>query len=364
MVTISDVVSCLEKIAPKGLAFSFDRIGLQLGDPAAAVSRAVVALDTSLSLADFAMERQAQLILTHHPLIWDPITVLTGDYRSKIICKLASAGIASIAAHTNWDCARGGVNDELARLLGLTQIREFGESNPQAMLKVVCFVPEEHRDLLVVKLTEAGAGKIGNYDRCAYWVEGQGTFRPLAGAQPTIGTVDEPEIVTEDRLEMVLPADLEPCITSVLRDHHPYEEPAFEFYRLQDWPGIPIGRIGEIGPTSLADFVASVDQALSTRCMAWGDPSRVIQKIAVVGGAADDHWRQAKAAGADCFVTGEVKHHVSVEASEQGVCVIAAGHEATEQPGCMALASTMRLAMPEVEWIDFRPEKGTAGRPI
>jgi putative NIF3 family GTP cyclohydrolase 1 type 2 len=86
--------------------------------------------------------------------------------------------------------------------------------------------------------------------------------------------------------------------------------------------------------------------------------------VAVVGGAADGEWKAAQRAGASVLVTGEVKQHVALEASESGFAIIAAGHYATEQPGCSALRDRMATAMDGVDWALFEPEPGSAGRPF
>lgn len=127
---LCEILAALEGIAPVRYAFSFDKVGLQVGDPETEVTRAVVSLDRSMAAVAFARAKGAQLLLSHHPLLFSPLhTVLATDHVGRTVLDLAQAGIAFVAAHTNWDSARGGVNDELARRLGLGDLKDFGESS-------------------------------------------------------------------------------------------------------------------------------------------------------------------------------------------------------------------------------------------
>ncbi|HZH97645.1 MAG TPA: Nif3-like dinuclear metal center hexameric protein [Fimbriimonadaceae bacterium] len=365
MPRIKDVLEALEEIAPKRFAFSFDNVGLQLGDAEAEVRRAVVSLDRSLAAARYASEARAQLLICHHPLLFHPVTSLTtGDHVGRTAVHLLQNGISFLAAHTNWDAAPGGVNDTLAERLGLTEVKPFGDSNPVPRLKLVVFVPKEDTQKVIDAAAEAGAGVIGLYTRCAYLLEGTGTFYAEPGTDPAIGEVGKVEEVPETRIEMVLPEERCSAVTRAIVAVHPYEEPAYDFVRLTDSDEQPIGRLGTIEPLTLHAFRDSVDERLGTRSPAWGDPGRRIRRVAVVGGAADDLWRKAQRAGADALVTGEVKQHNALEASESGFCLISAGHYATEQPGCESLMVRLRDRLPDVEWSLFTPAEGEAGRPF
>jgi dinuclear metal center YbgI/SA1388 family protein len=367
MATVADVLRTLEEIAPIHTAFPFDRVGLQVGDPTWLVERAIVTLDRSLAAITRAAETGARLVLAHHPLIFEPISAIDlPSHVSRALFSLIEGKIAFIAAHTNWDCASGGVNDALARALELRDPTSFGShSDRSSTLKLVTFVPHDHLERLLDALAAAGAGRIGLYERCAFHTAGTGTFRPLPGANPTIGAVGASEEVPEARLEMELLAARRPAVERALRAHHPYEEPAYEFYSVLPKDTNRLGRIGELGhQQSLREFADWVDAKLGTRSWVWGNPERIIRRVAVVGGAADGEWPAALAEGADAFVTGEVKQHVALEAVESGLAMIAAGHYATEQPGVVALAEAMREHLPQIRWDVFEPRPGDGGRCI
>jgi hypothetical protein len=98
--------------------------------------------------------------------------------------------------------------------------------------KLVVFVPAEALDAVRDAVFEAGAGRIGEYERCSWYAEGTGTFRPLPGAKPTVGAIGEEERVPELRLETVFPEERHADVIAALRSAHPYEEPAFDILPL------------------------------------------------------------------------------------------------------------------------------------
>lgn len=365
MASIQDVLAVLEQIAPARYAFPWDKIGLQVGDPSADVKRGLVALDRSLAAIERASEVGAQVLLTHHPLIFEPLTAVTmGSYEGRAVQRLIGSGISHIAAHTNWDAARGGINDALADRLGLADVVDFGSSADANNAKLVFFVPATHLESVIDACSKAGAGAIGDYTRCAYYSPGTGTYEAGRNTNPAIGEPGERSVVEEMRVEMICPISAMSSVSKALRGAHPYEEPAFNWLPLKVEAGQSMGRIGSMDATSLRDFVSQVETALETKAWAWGDPSRSVKKVAVVGGAADGEWRAAQRAGASVMVTGEVKQHMALEACESGFAIVAAGHFATEQPGCSALRERMASAMSEVAWELFEPGPGSAGRPL
>ncbi len=362
---VQDVLDALEQVAPARYAFPWDKIGLQVGDRDQPVERAVVSLDRSIAAIHFAIESNAQLLLTHHPLIFDPIATVTGDtFEGRAIQKLIFFGVNHIAAHTNWDAALGGINDVLAAKLGLLDVQTFGSSNMAQSTKLVIFVPQDSVEAIVSAGSEAGAGVIGNYRRCAYIGKGTGTYEAGEDSQPIIGEPGKHSEVAESRIEMICPSHLMRQAVDAIRLAHPYEEPAIDVYPMSGQSGQRMGRIGRLAELlTLEAFSARVDASLDTKSLSWGNPGRIIERVAVVGGAADGEWRAARDAGAQVLVTGEVKQHVALEASESEFCMISAGHYATEHPGCEELAMRMSSELPSIEWEIFTPPKGMAGRP-
>lgn len=346
MAKVRDVLDALESIAPGRFAASWDKIGLQVGDPNAAVSRAVVSLDRSLAAVSACQQGGAELLLSHHPLIFAPVQTLdTRRHDTRTMLELAKSGIQFIAAHTNWDAAKGGVNDALAARLGLEMIQEFGMASEVRRYKLIFLVPADSAEAVAQAVSKAGAVPADGYHRCAFFAEGLSEER-------------------EVRVELVVPEGKESGVIRNLIAAHPSEDVAYDLIPLQPVREQPTGRLGVINAMSLAELVALVDERLETRSLAWGDPAQKIRKVAVFGGAADSEWIAAQRANADALITGEVKQHIALEASESGMGILSSGHYATEQPGVEALRDRMAAAMPEVEWALFAPEPGRSGRPF
>ncbi len=366
MPTVREIAAFLNEIAPVGEALPGDRVGFQMGEGGVSVVRGLVSLDRSLAAARHAAEIGAQVLVAHHPLIFTPLERVTDDdHLGRTALTLLRGGVAFLAAHTNWDVASGGVNDTLANLFELTDTRPFGQAASVPQLKLVFFSPESATDLILDALSEAGAGRIGLYERCAFRHPGIGTFCGTEGAQPTAGQAGRVESVPEERVEMLLPASLRRAAERALRQTHPYEEPAYDFVSLAGGFGRALGRVGALPEAiPLQSLAERADEQLGTRCLTWGEPDKRIRKLAVIGGSGDGEWKAAQRAGADALLTGEVKQHVALEASESGMALIAAGHYATEQPGCEALRLCLEARYPEVDWSLFEPAPGTSGRPF
>lgn len=365
-IRVSNILEQLEKIAPKALAFSFDKVGLQVGNPNAEVSKALVSLDRSVLAAEEAVRVGAELMLTHHPLIFQPIDrVLSTDHVGKTVSLLLKHGISHVAAHTNWDSAVGGINDVLAELLGLQNTKPFGSGASVDMLKVAVFCPAEAVSVVREAAANAGAGTIGEYEACAFSSEGIGYFRASDSANPFVGNAGEDNQASEVRLEMVLPKARKEAVRNAIIRSHPYETPAIDFFLLEAETPNPAGRVGELpAAMSLGGFADHVAATLGQVPQVWGKSEDLVRKVAVVGGAADGDWSAARRAGADVFLTGEVRQHIAVEASEMGMAIVAAGHYATENPGTKRLCEKMAELVPEVEWIFFDPAPGLGGRPL
>ncbi len=366
MLRVKDIQAALEKLAPESWAFDFDKVGLQVGDPNSPVTRVCLSLDSSLAAAQFSEQNQCQLLISHHPLIFHPLSnLVSGSHVQNVVVQLVKSGVAFIGCHTNWDVAPGGVNDALANQMELQNVTSFGASVPQESLKLITFAPEGAIQPIIDALSQIGCGKIGQYDRCAFFQEGTGTFLAGENSNPTVGRKGIPENVREFRVEMLIPSHLKDQATKALIENHPYEEPAFDFIPLLAAPGPKLGRIGELRfSLSGTAFKSHLDTKLDCQSEVWLPESiGPVEKVAVIGGAAASEWPAALKAGAHAFITGEVPQHIALEATEAGLIIAAAGHYNTEQPGVVALAKALRTET-RVDVIVYEPEPGQAGRPL
>ena len=360
---VLDVLAAIDRAAPFALQRPTDNSGLLLGDRRAPARRLLVALDPTLAAAGEARRRRADILVTHHPLFFDPLRRITADSPDGAVAlELLRAGIALIAAHTNYDAAPGGLNDLLAAKLGLLDTAPIEPAAPRRSYKLVTFVPETDLPHVQAALFAAGAGHIGRYSECSFRTPGTGTFRGDEGSHPTVGRPGRRRQVAELRLETVVPPGCVDAVVRALRTSHSYEEPAFDLLPL-DVPNesAGIGRAGRLArPATLAELVTLVKRAFKVRIVeVVGRPAglRRARRLAVGSGACGSLWPQALAAGAEVFVTGEMKHADRLAAAESGLVTLVAGHWATERPAVAGLARILAAALPEVQVIQSATER-------
>lgn len=342
----------LERLYPPAWAADWDAVGLVCGAPEDPVERVLFAVDPVPATAAQAADLGAQLLVTHHPLFLAGVHgVPATSYKGRLVHDLIRAGIGLYAAHTNADAADPGVSDALATAIGLTDLRPLRADAADPLDVVVVYVPTGNAEALVDALSAAGAGTLGGYSRCAWLGSGTGTFLPGSGAHPAVGAVGEIARVDETRVEMVLPGELRGRVREALLATHPYEEPAYHFLSSADTAGTRgTGRIGSLrAPVPLRTFVQQVADALPTTVAgirAAGDPDVPIQRIAVCGGAGDSLLRTATAAGVDCYVTADLRHHpVSEHLAAGGPALLDVGHWAGEWPWLRAAAERLRAGL-------------------
>lgn len=353
MRTVADVVAWLETIAPVRLAESWDNVGLLAGDPAAPCPRVMTCLTLTREVADEAVAGRAALIVTHHPILFRPVQSLRADRReTEVAWTLARAGIAVYSAHTAYDNAPGGINDQIASRIGLVEIEPLQDRPAENPFKVVVFCPRGDRQPVLAAAFEAGAGRIGAYAECSYSGPGVGTFRGDETTNPAIGEPGRRESVREWRVELICPARALIPVLAAIRKAHSYETPAIDVYPIHAGPdAIGVGRLGRLAePEPLGRLAPRVGERLGApRVEFGGDPNRLISKIAIVCGAGDDFVAVAARRGADVLLTGEARYHRAIEARAFGIGLILAGHHATERPAMEALARRIGTEIDGIE---------------
>ncbi|NLK52714.1 MAG: Nif3-like dinuclear metal center hexameric protein [Syntrophomonadaceae bacterium] len=357
MVRAEEVTKCIEQLAPLSLAEAWDNVGWQVGDPAAPVKRVLIGLGYSPAVLQEALLQKADLIITHHPFIFQPLRQLRYDrYPGSWLRELVQEGIMLYAAHTNLDNASVGISQALGERLGLQQLQVFGSKQAEKLFKLVVFVPQGHEDEVRQAVSEAGAGWIGNYSHCTFQLLGTGTFLPREGTSPFIGQSGRLEKVAEYRLETIISeAKLSPVLHA-MRETHPYEEVAYDLYPLQQTGRqFGPGRIGLLpGPHRLVELVERVKQGLRVPVVrVHGDLDQYVEKVAVCGGSGAFLVASAVAQGAQVLITGDVKYHEAQEAVNHGLAIIDAGHAATEFPGVEFLAAYLQEKLPGVQFSVF-----------
>ena len=347
---LAGVVTVLEQMYDPAWARDWDAVGLVCGDPAAPVRRVLLAVDPAPSVIEEALAWRADLVLTHHPLLFRPVhSVAATSPKGRAVHQLIRAGCGLYTAHTNADVAAPGVSDALARVLGLTDLAPLSADPVEPTDKLVTFVPEADAEKLVDALAAAGAGAVGAYSRCA-WTATDASGSPTEDTRPAMAG----STPAERRVEMVLPRQQRRAVVSALRSVHPHEEPLFDLYELATGPGPRgIGRVGRLTvPTTLREFAMLVAEALPSTTQGVriaGDPMAEISRIAVCGGAGDSLLDVVRASGADAFVTADLRHHPASDlrdqAGESGPYLIDVAHWASEWPWLAGVANRLEGAM-------------------
>lgn len=356
---IEDIARFLETWAPKGAAQSYDNVGLQVGDKNKSVSCALIALDLSPDVLDEAIAVKADLILTHHPVIFRPIRAVTANtLNGRLVLRLAESGIALYCVHTNLDVAHDGVSFTLAARLGLVG-NQFLDKLTESLFKLVTFVPENHFHAVREAIAMAGAGHIGEYEACAFASEGTGYFRPGTAAHPFIGSAGGAlESVPEIKIETEVTRWNLNRVICALKSAHPYEEVAFDIYPVhQTNSRFGMGAIGRLDPPEpLFNFLERVSDRLQAHRIRYvGISNKSIERVAVCGGSGSDLIHRALQEGADAYVTGDITYHKYFDVlNPEGVpdmALIDAGHYETERYAEDLLLSRLQQRFQSVKWV-------------
>lgn len=330
---IKDIISALEAWAPRSLQEDYDNSGLHVGDPNIEIAAALVCLDCTETVVEEAAATGCGLIISHHPVIFRGVKSLSGGgYVERTILAAIKHNIALYAIHTNLDNVGTGVNHEIGLRLGAQNLRVLVPKAGQ-LRKLQVFVPVAHAEVLRTALFAAGAGSIGAYDECSFVLEGEGTFRPGAGSKPFVGKLGVRHTEAELRMEMVYPASSEGAVVAALLAAHPYEEVAYDLLPLVNTSAqLGSGMIGDL-PVAMAEeeFLAKVKEAFGLKVIRH---TRLLEKpvkrIAWCGGSGAFLINRAKVAGADIYLTGDVKYHEFFDADNMLV-VADIGHFGSEQ---------------------------------
>jgi dinuclear metal center YbgI/SA1388 family protein len=359
MAIVADLAQAMQAIAPLELAAEWDNVGLLLGDASAVVRRVMTCLTVTPESAAEAGNAKAELIVSHHPVMFRPAQRLTAaTAEGRTLLTLLRAGVAVYSAHTAFDNAVGGINDILARRLGLTQVTPLRTMDSRRHCKIVVFVPDADLGRVSDALFAAGAGHIGQYRECSFRLAGTGTFFGSDATNPTVGQKGHREEVQEWRLEAICPESLVDRGVAAMRQAHSYEEPAYDVYPLRPSNGtIGAGRVGMLAePAALGDLAQRVTSTLATSGMQLvGEPGQVVHRVAIACGAAGEFIGDAVRAQADVLLTGEVRFHDCLAAQAEGLALVLPGHYATERCGAEELAARLQQLFPTLEvWASRR----------
>ncbi|CEO26955.1 Nif3-like dinuclear metal center hexameric protein [Paraclostridium sordellii] len=332
---LKSLIKQIEKKYPLNLAYDWDNVGLLVGDYENEVNKIMVALEANEKVVNEAIEKEIDLIITHHPFIFSKMKkVTTQDLKGKLIHKLIKNNISIYSMHTNFDIAFDGLNDYFVELLNLKDAKILEKTNSEVLYKLAVYVPKTHLDKVRSALGNADAGHLGNYKECSFSIEGEGRFKPCEGANPYIGEEGALESVNEVKIETIVPQKNLGGVINAMIKSHPYEEVAYDLYKLENkGEAVGLGRYGKLEEKmTFKDLGMILKEKLDIKYIrVVGNLEDEISKVAIVTGSGADMVKKAFKSGCDVLITGDMKYHDAQDTLDMGMKVIDCGHFDTEK---------------------------------
>jgi len=331
--TVKEVTNYIEELAPLSDAEDFDNVGLLVGDYNTEVTGVLVTLDTLEEVLDEAIENKCNLIVSFHPIIFSGLKKLNGNnYVERVVIKAIQNNIAIYTMHTALDNAFEGVSAKMCEVLGL-QNKKVLIPKKNTLQKLTTYIPVNDVEKLRAGLFEAGAGHIGNYSHCSFNSPGTGTYKGNEDSNPSHGEKGAEHHEAEIMVSVVFEKHLENNILSALKQHHPYEEVAFEIISLENThPYKGMGMVGELAqPSDAATFLNKVKDIFNCGNIRHSKLiNKPIKKVALLGGSGSFAIEQAKRIGADIYISSDFKYHDFYKA-ENELILADIGHFESEQ---------------------------------
>lgn len=354
--SVGDVCAAMEAIAPTWLAADWDNVGLLVGNSDWPAQRLLLTIDLTPEVAEEAIAKKADLVIAYHPPIFRALKHMRPNLADQegIAAEMLSRRIAVYSPHTALDASEEGTNVVLARLAGIVESVPFTRATqPARAFKLVTFVPAGALTQVSEALFGAGAGRIGDYSKCSYQLDGHGTFFGDDSTNPAVGRKGQLERVSETRFETIVPSRCLPDVIFALRAAHPYEEPAFDVYPLENVPTSSLGQ-GRVGrfekPVRLGALARQLADRVGAKAAAIvGKPSTIVKRGFVCVGSAGSlpfSTEQGPCGEGDVVITGEIRHHDALRYERSGATAIILGHSTSERPVLKPLAKLLKKRLP------------------
>ncbi len=331
--TCKEIIKYFEDWAPKEIAWQKDNVGLQIGSINRKIKNILLCLELTDRVVEDAIKKNCNLIISHHPLLFHPLKKidLQKDKISQLVEILIKNDITLYSAHTNLDFTKDGVSFELAKVLKLKEI-DFLVHSKSNQYKLIVFVPSGYVDKVANVIFENGGGIIGEYSGCSFRTSGVGTFKGSEQSNPAVGKKGKEEKVEEIKLEVLIDSwNLKNALSAIFKVH-PYEEVAYDVYPVENQNvKYGAGAVGELEKSlSQTEFLKYLSNQLKIKNFRYSKGSgNRIKKVALCGGAGGEMLKDAINAGADTFITADIKYHTFHDANEK-LLLIDAGHYETE----------------------------------
>lgn len=357
-----DIIKFIDDWAPKKIAWEKDNVGLQVGNSNSKVKNILLALDLNEKVIDDAIKNNCNFIFTHHPILFHPLKTIDTcrDKTAKLIELLIKNNITVYSAHTNLDFTKDGVSFMLAKKIKLEKVT-FLKNLANNLLKLIVFVPEKNLEEVADAIHKEGGGIIGEYTHCSFRTEGKGTFLASSKSKPAVGKREVLENVNEIKLEVLVENWKLKNVLYAMIKAHPYEEIAYDVYPLKNENvNYGIGAIGYLKiPIPTNSFLQHVSKSLKAKGLRYtAGKSKMIKKVAVVGGSGSELLNTAIKQNADAFITADIRYHTFQEA-ERNILLVDAGHYETESPVLDEVQKRLTKFLSEKKKIKILKYKGS-----
>lgn len=330
---VNEVIRLLDEYAPATYQEKYDNAKLIVGDSSMEVTGVLISLDCLESVVDEAIEKNCNLVVSHHPILFAGLKSITGkNYIERTIIKAIKNDIALFACHTNLDNVIHGVNHKIADKLGLTN-RSVLAPKSDLLSKLIVFAPASDAAKVREAMFAAGAGHIGDYDKCSFNTSGEGTFRASENTNPHVGEKNELHIESESKIEVILPKYRLNAVIAAMQKAHPYEEVAYDIFALENsHDRVGSGMVGELEEAmDTQTFLNQLKKTMKTEVVRYTKPHcKEIKRVAVCGGAGSFLLENAIRSKADIFITADFKYHQFFDADDR-IIIADIGHYESEQ---------------------------------
>jgi dinuclear metal center YbgI/SA1388 family protein len=330
---IGEVISFLETVSHPSLQENYDNSGLITGDPDWDCTGIICSLDAIEEVINEAIEKNCNLIVAHHPIIFSGLKKINGkNYVERTVITSIKHDIAIYAIHTNLDNVIDGVSGRMAAILKLQNLSVLA---PRAnhLKKLFTFVPVDKAEQVRNAIFLAGGGDIGGYSECSFNVKGEGTYKAGEGTQPYAGKIGKRHTEPELKIEVIFPAWLQSKVIDSMIAAHPYEEVAYDLVDLSNTDNtVGSGIIGELPePVAEMNFLQSLKEGFGLQVIRHTELSgKKVKRVALCGGAGSFLISRALSLGADAYVTADIKYHEFFDANSR-LLIADIGHFESEQ---------------------------------
>ncbi len=360
---LSEISQKLQALAPLELAADWDNVGLLVGNPDQAIKRVMLAIDMTQAVFEEAQKNKTDLLLTYHPPVFEPMKkIVSGQGVTPLLHDAIRSNMAIYTVHTALDSVKGGVNDVLADAIGLTETKPLQSSGfeSEKMCKLVVFLPESDLAKVSEAIFAAGAGHVGNYDKCSFRCSGTGTFRGGEGTNPTVGKTGQFEEAGEFRLETIVPVVALSAVVSAMINAHSYEEVAYDVIPLlYGQTDVGFGRVGDFSQAiSKKTLIEQIKKTFKQSVVGLiGSVSGRAKRGAVCAGSCGSMLKHVIRQGCDFYLTGELKHHDALKLQEAGVTTVCLSHTNSERIVLPEIVKRLKPDCPGVEFKISRKDK-------